>query len=383
MAGWPGGTGVRVVFCGGGTGGHVYPALAVAAALRRLCEAEGLPLELFYVGVAGKADAETVGREGVPFGAVVAGPLRVGSPLGVAKGVLKLLAGTVQSLAVLRRFRPDVVFATGGYGSAGVALAARLLRRPVLLFLPDAVPGLAVRLLTRLAGRIAVSVPPAAAVMPAGKTVLTGYPVRPAFFAAGREEARRRFGLEPELPVLLVAGGSSGAAAINRAVAAWAEQALAEAQLLHVSGRRDEAWLQAERGRLPAGLRERWHLYGYLHGEEMAYACAAADLAVMRAGASTLGELPAARLPAVLIPGDFSDQAANARYLEAQGAALVLAPEQEGLPRLRDVALPLLSDAQRLARMREAMARLARPDAAERLARLVLETAGARVGAAV
>src|SRR3972149_6632742 len=127
---------MRVVFCGGGTGGHVYPALTVAAALRRLCADAGEPLALLYVGVAGKIDAELVARDDIPFRGVTAGPLRVGSLLGTAKGLLKLVAGTTQAVAILRKFKPDVVFATGGYGCAGVAIAARLLRRPLLLFEP-------------------------------------------------------------------------------------------------------------------------------------------------------------------------------------------------------------------------------------------------------
>src|ERR1043165_9021049 len=113
---------MRVVFCGGGTGGHVYPALTVARALRDADPG----VDLLYVGVAGKIDAELVARENIPFEAVDARPLRVGSLTGTALGGLSLVTGTSQATAVLRKFQPDVVFATGGYGSAGVGLAARL-----------------------------------------------------------------------------------------------------------------------------------------------------------------------------------------------------------------------------------------------------------------
>src|SRR4051812_40532148 len=180
---------MRVVFCGGGTGGHVYPALTVASALRR---AVAGPLDLLYIGVRGKIDAELVAREGIPFASVTAGPLRTPTKLGTLVGGLKLLAGIAQSYVLLRRFRPDVVFATGGYGSVGVGLAARLRKLPLLLFEPGPEPGLAVRLLAKYAARIAVTIPPARDLMPAAKTTMPGYPVRPAFFNRDRLEARRR-----------------------------------------------------------------------------------------------------------------------------------------------------------------------------------------------
>src|SRR5436190_3895692 len=198
---------MNVVCCGGGTGGHVYPALTVASALKRAVEG---PLDLLYIGVRGKIDAELVAREGIPFASVTAGPLRTPTPFGTAAGGLKLLAGIVQSYFLLRRFRPDVVFATGGYGSVGVGLAARLRRLPLLLFEPGPEAGLAVRLLAKYADRIAVTIPPAQAMMPAAKTTMPGYPVRPAFFNRVRNDARAHIGMLERLPVLLVSGASSG-----------------------------------------------------------------------------------------------------------------------------------------------------------------------------
>lgn len=362
---------MRVVFCGGGTGGHVYPALTVAAALRRQVP----DADLLYVGVRGKLDADLVAREGIPFRGVTAGPLRVGNPIGALRGGLKLLAGVMQSYAILRRFRPDVVFATGGYGSVGVGLAARLRGLPLLVFLPDVAAGFAVKTLTRVASRIAVSVPPALAAMPSSRTQLSGYPVRPQFFDANRDAARAHFGLDAVLPTLLVMGGSTGASAINRSVASWVATFLETGQLIHVCGHNDEGWLQTHRDSLPPPRRDRYHLHAYLH-DDVAQALAAAGLAVMRAGASTLGELPAARLPAILIPGDFSDQRANALFLEHEGAAVMLEQTHlESLPTLIDA---LLNDKARLVTMRNALATLAQPAAADNLARLITTLAGAK-----
>lgn len=358
---------MKVVFCGGGTGGHVYPALTVADALRR---AEGAGLEVLYVGVKGKIDRELVEREGLRFQGVTARPLRVGSVVGTGRGVLGLAAGTTQAYRILRRFNPDVVFATGGYGSVGVGIAAKLLKRPLVLFLPDVEAGLAVRMLARVADRVAITVPPAAAAFPERKVVLTGYPVRRAFFEANRDDARARFGLHPSLPTVLVSGASSGAHAINKAVAAWAPDFLRIGQLLHLCGRQDEAWLLDERAALPPELRARYHVHAYLH-EDMAQALAAADVAVMRSGASTLGELPAARLPAVLVPGEYEgwDQSPNARYLADHGAAIMLS--QARLSELPETVTSLLADTGRRQKMAEALGRMARPDAAQSLADLI------------
>jgi UDP-N-acetylglucosamine--N-acetylmuramyl-(pentapeptide) pyrophosphoryl-undecaprenol N-acetylglucosamine transferase len=332
---------------------------------------------MLYIGVSGKIDRDLVARERIPFEAVTAGPLRTQTLLGTAVGVLKLLLGTAQALAVFGRFRPDVVFATGGYGSVGVGIAARLRRLPLLLFEPGPEAGLAVRLLARIADRIAVTIPPAFASMPADKTTLLGYPVRDSFFDAEPNDARRRLGLALDEPVLLVSGASSGANRLNQAIASRKADFLRLAQLVHLCGPRDEAWLQDERSRLPADLQSRYHLYAYLH-DEMPLALAAADLAVMRSGASVLGELPAARLPAILIPGEYEgwDQSNNARYLESEGAAVML--PQARIGELYDTVASLLPDHKTLADMRSALGRLSRPDAARDLARLVMKMAGVR-----
>ena len=362
---------MRVAFCGGGTGGHVYPALAVASALQQ--QTEGQDLELLYIGVRGKIDEEIASREGMAFRSVAAGPLRGGSPLARLRGGAKLAAGTAQAFTILRSFKPDVVFASGGYGSVGVGLAARARRGKLLLFLPDVEAGMAVKTLARVADRIAVTVPPAMESMPPDKAVLTGYPVRQEFFEAEMMVARERLGLDPRLPTLLVSGASSGASRLNHAVSSWATSFLDIGQLIHLCGTADEPWLRAGVEMLPEDARSRYHLYGYMH-EEMPLAMAAADLAVMRSGASVLGELPATRLPAILIPGEYEggyDQKANARYMEQNDAAVVLT--QDKLSELQDTVMYLINNETRLANMRAALGKLARPEAAGNLARVLVE----------
>ena len=365
-----------MVLAGGGTGGHVYPALAVATALRQdvVASRPGEDLEAVYLGPAARGEADLVQRAGVPWRAVSAGPLRVSRPWAFVWGLLRLAWGSLQAYRTLGRFRPDAVFATGGYASVPAALAAWLRRRPLILYLPDVEPGWAVRLTARLARRVAVTVEASLARLPSGKGVVTGYPVREAFFGIDKAEARRKLDLEPDLKTLLVSGATAGAHSINQAVAGNLPRLLALAQVVHVSGAADHAWLLKVSERLPQGLRGRYHLHAYLH-DEMPWAMGAADLAVMRAGASVLGELTATGLPAILVPYRYAGghQRHNAFYLMSLGGAIVM--EDSQLPQLYAMVRDLLGDETRLAEMAAALRSAARPQAARDIARLLREVA--------
>lgn len=368
---------MKIALAGGGTGGHVYPAIAVAEQLRALGD-----VELSYYGTAHGVEHEIATREGIPFRAVPASQVRVRKPVALAKGLWRLWQGSRVARRMLEAERPGAVFATGGYAAAPVGRAAKQAGIPLVVFLPDAHPGWAVKFLARYASTIACAVDSAVEALPAGKAVVTGYPLRAQFTEATPEEGRRRFCLDVELPTVLVAGGSLGARAINDAVIASLPAWLRVAQVVHVAGRNDAERVRAATDalpseRLPSDLRERYHLHDYT--DEMAYAMAAADIAVMRAGASTLGELAATGLPVVTIPGAFSDQAANAEYLASRGAAIHLPQAQ--IETLGPLVLGLIEDETRRAAMGERMRALGRPDAARRLAEMVLELAERRPAA--
>ncbi|MGD1993188.1 MAG: UDP-N-acetylglucosamine--N-acetylmuramyl-(pentapeptide) pyrophosphoryl-undecaprenol N-acetylglucosamine transferase, partial [Anaerolineae bacterium] len=245
--------------------------------------------------------------------------------------------------------------------------AAWTLRVPILLYLPDIEPGLAVRFIARLATRIAVTTEDSLAYFPPRKTVVTGYPVRPSFAEVDRDRARARLGVASDQPVVLVFGGSHGARSINRAVVSNLEALLREVQVVHLSGELDWPWVSERAEQLPPDLRARYSVHSYLH--DMGAALAAADLAVCRAGASTLGELPYFGLPAILVPYPHAwrYQRTNARWLADRGAAVQVADEeldQALLPAVREC----LSDRERLAEMRDRAQALSRPDAASQLA---------------
>jgi UDP-N-acetylglucosamine--N-acetylmuramyl-(pentapeptide) pyrophosphoryl-undecaprenol N-acetylglucosamine transferase len=351
----------------------VYPGLAVARALRAECAQGSTPLELLYIGVRGRSDEKIVPGTGTPFKTIAAGQLRVASPLTFARNVARLAWGVLQSWRILRAFRPDAVFATGGYASVPVGVATRILRRPLVVYLPDVTPGWAVRLLSRLATRMATTSGRSLDTLPRSRTEVTGYPVRDEFFTLDRASARERLGLPKDATVVLVTGASLGARRINEAVYAALPRLLGDAHVVHIAGEEHEPAARAQREALPPGARERYHVYGFL--EDMPAAMHAADLVVSRAGASVLGELPAASVPAVLVPGEYEgwSQAPNAEYLCDQGAAVMLRNDE--LDRLPDVVSELLDDAPRRQRMAAAARALARPDAARDLARLLMREA--------
>ena len=358
-----------------------------------------------------------VARESdLPYRAIPAAAIRGRGPLAMARNGLTLLRGAVSAHRLLGELRPLAILGTGGYVCVPLFVAARLRGIPAAVYLPDVVPGLAVRLLARLSRAVACNVPDALAYFGGAgrgaKFVVTGYPVRRELFAQDRAACRAAFGLLADVPVLLVYGGSRGARSINRAVAALLPTLLPLAQIVHVCGREgDAAALRATAAGLPAALRARYHLFEYLHsggqaglagnatgaatgatmgaatGEmqaSMLSALGAADLTICRSGASTLGELPAARLPAVLVPYPFVHQDENADYLVRHGAAVKLgdgtllgAGDAADGP-LAQAAIRLLRDPAALAAMAERSASLALPDAAERLAELMMMLADRR-----
>jgi UDP-N-acetylglucosamine--N-acetylmuramyl-(pentapeptide) pyrophosphoryl-undecaprenol N-acetylglucosamine transferase len=254
---------------------------------------------------------------------------------------------------------PQAVLSTGGYSSFPVALAARSRGIPIASIFPTSCPA-GPSAPWRRSLNIAVTAVEALRRLPAKKTTVTGYPVRDEFWHVDRRGGRERLGLDPEEKVLLVAGASSGARSINKAIAADLPGLLELCEVIHLSGRNDEAWLHEIRDGLPQGLRNRYHLHSYLY-DDFPWAMAAADLALCRAGASVMGELPATGLPAVLVPLPIAGghQRPNARYMERHGAAVIL--EDADLDGMLPLVGGLLHDEARLRSMREAARRIARP----------------------
>ena len=363
---------MRVLVCAGGTGGGIYPALAVVTELKAL----GIGNEaLLWIGTKGEMEETLVPRAGLRLETISGGPI-VGVPMVTrAKNAMKLARGYTAASAHLRRFQPDVMFMTGGYVAAPVALATRRRGVPIVIYLPDVEPGSSIRIALPMAQRVACTTDGSRAFVPADKMVVSGYPVRAEIRAArslSRENALGMFDLAPGRPTLFVFGGSRGARNINRALMAVLPELLTEAQIIHVSGTLTWPEVEANAATLPTGLRDYYRPYPYLH-DEMGAAFRAADLVLARAGASMLGECPAFGLPAILVPLTFAwrYQKVNADYLTDHGAAVQLTDEtlaEELLPTVRN----LLFDREKLAQMATAAAALDKPTATADLAQVIL-----------
>ncbi|MGH2593283.1 MAG: UDP-N-acetylglucosamine--N-acetylmuramyl-(pentapeptide) pyrophosphoryl-undecaprenol N-acetylglucosamine transferase [Anaerolineae bacterium] len=377
---------MRLWIAGGGTGGHVYPALAVVEALasassppgplsRRGALGEGVGVR--WIGSRGGVEERLVTRAGLAFDAIPAGGVHGLGPLRAALNVLKLLAGTLRAIGLARAFRPQALLVTGGFVSVPAALACWLRRTPIVVYLPDVEPGLAVKFVSRWATRVAVSVDDSKQFLPSRKVVVTGYPTRSDLLRADRSEAVRHFGLDPDRKTLLVFGGSAGARSLNRAVGSILEWLLARYQVIHISGSSDAAEMRARREALAGEAKSRYHLFEYLH-DDRGWALAAADVAVSRSGASALGEFPLFGLASILVPYPYAwrYQRVNADYLASRGAAIRLNDEDltDGLQPAID---RLMSDDAARAQMQRQARSLARPDAAARLADLLVGLAGA------
>lgn len=317
-----------------------------------------------------------VERAGLKIELISAEGIRGKNPVAFGRGLWALAQGYRRSRQIIRRFRPEVLFVTGGYVCVPIALAARGADLPVIIYLPDVEPGLAIKFLARLANRVAVTTVEAKQFFKPGLAVVTGYPVRAELFAMqkqGQAVARRELDLHGDLPVLLVLGGSRGARSINQAITNQIQDYLSVCQVVHVTGTLDEQWVWSRWAELPEELQARYHVWAYLHDKMMA-ALVAADLVVSRAGASVMGEFPAAGLPAVLVPYPHAGahQMLNAQYLAQHQAALIL-DNADLNEKLKDTVLNLLKDPKKLAAMSQASQNLARPEAAACLAQEIVE----------
>lgn len=366
----------RVIISGGGTGGHIYPAITIARAI-----AEIEPTEFLYVGSKIGLENTLIPKEGLPFVTIDVRGLERRISLRNVVTLGKTAGSLLKAERIIHKFKPEVVIGTGGFVCGPVLLAASLSGIPTLVQEQNVIPGVTNLILSRFANRIALGYREAAGrFKKKDKLVYTGNPVRKDILTVTKEEGRRVLGLNPHKFTLLVAGGSRGARSINSAmieVHKYFKDAT-DIQILHVTGDHeyDRVVKQLEgidgKGRYGEGS----HIIPYLH--QMPEALAAADLAVYRAGAVGLAELTVRGVPSILIPYPYAaedHQRYNAQALVMCGAAKMILDKMLTGKDLLEEILHLKEDSDVLASMTKASKALGRPQAAQDIAKLALSIA--------
>jgi undecaprenyldiphospho-muramoylpentapeptide beta-N-acetylglucosaminyltransferase len=355
----------RLLICAGGTGGGIYPAIAVLEALNKD------EIEVLWVGSQNNLDANLVhNATDVEFIEIPSAGVHGVGIRTLPGNILKLMKGFFASRKIIRDFKPNAIFFTGGYVAIPMSFAG--LRIPQVVFVPDIEPGLAIQQIARAASKIALSVPTSKETFKnQTKLTVTGYPTRKRFAEITKREGKRAFAVSDSVPTVLVFGGSRGARSINHALLSILPDLIDSAQVIHVTGELDWEMVSAYYEGMSQMARQRYFPYPYLHNN-MPHAMKMADLVVSRAGASIIGEYPMMELPAILVPYPYAwkYQKHNADFLVEHEAAIML--EDENLSqKLLPTILEVINDEKKLASMKENMKKLAKPDAARDIAQIL------------
>jgi len=370
---------MKILFTGGGTGGHVYPIVAIAREIRRIYPKKDL--EFYYIGPKDEFGSVFLSQEDFVIKTIISGKVRRYFSIQNFVDILfKIPIGIIQSFFLMLRIKPNLVFSKGGPGSIAVTYSARLLKIPVFLHESDVIPGLSNQQTSKWAKKIFVSFEKTE-YFPPEKTIFTGNPIRKEIMEGDKQKAVEIFNLTLTKPILLIMGGSQGAESINDFVLQILNDLLKNYEVIHVAGseKLDSITAEAQVVEGPEGrpdLEKYYHLVGFLDEERLRHAYKAADLIVSRAGSGSIFEIAAIGKPSILIPlpsAAGNHQAKNAYVYAEKGAGLVV--EQENLTPnffMQNVQL-LLLHTDKLEEMKKAALEFSKPLAAKAIAREILE----------
>jgi len=355
----------RFVLSGGGSGGHLYPAITIAKEILKL-EPEA---KILYIGGKGRRESRIVPRYGLDFVPVNVESFPRSLSLRWFKVAWNVPMGLIQSMLVLRKFSPRVVIGTGGYVCGPVLLGAILLHIPILIQEQNAMPGVTNRILGRWATEIYIPFLTAAKFFPSGRTRITGNPVRPEIATA--PSGREKFGLSEDKLTISFVGGSQGSSSINAAAIAALKRMTEfspQIQIIHQTGERDFQNIKKVYDDLP------FTAVVQPYFDSIEYVYSSTDLIVCRSGATTLAEITVRGLPAVLIPHPLgqTSQKFNAEVVKKSGAAVVIQDNQLNGERLADTLTPLIGDREKLSEMGRNSRSLGNSDAAHEIAERAL-----------
>lgn len=363
---------MNIMISGGGTGGHIYPAITIYKTLQTMVDANFL-----YVGTEKGLESRIVPKEGIPFTTLPVQGLQRKISLDAFVTAGKTVSSLWKANRLISEFKPDVVIGTGGYVCGPLLMAAALRGIPTLIQEQNVVPGITNKILSRFVDVVAVGYDEAVSVFPhAKKVVYTGNPVRPAVVSASRDEGRTYFGVEPKQTAILVAGGSRGARSINTAMKAVHEafKDREDVKIIHATGTDEYSRVCKELGIDEGAVYSKAsHIVPYL--EEMDMAMAAADIAVFRSGAIGLAELAVRGIPSILIPYPYAaadHQTFNAKAFVSVGAAEMITDANLDGPTLVHAVESMLKSPLHRQRMAEATLQLGKPQAAHDIASLAV-----------
>ncbi|SJZ35555.1 undecaprenyldiphospho-muramoylpentapeptide beta-N-acetylglucosaminyltransferase [Selenihalanaerobacter shriftii] len=366
---------MKVIITGGGTGGHIYPGLAIAKSI----EDKYSQAKILFVGNADGLEADIVPQVGYELATISSKGLPRKISLDILKSLFLSGVGVWQARSLITSFQPNIVIGTGGYVSGPVMLVAALLKEKTIIHEQNAYPGLTNKLLARLVDKVALSSQDAKEHFNVSTDLIwTGNPIRKEVIQAKKKESCQELGLDIEKKIILVFGGSRGAKSINQAMKAVYKlaQKNSQIQVLHITGKNDFHRVKEDATTLGISELEKGNIIIKSYLYNMAAGLAAADLVISRAGATGLAEITARGIPAILIPYPYAaenHQEHNARSLEKRGAAKVILDDELTGEKLVKEVNNLIFDQDKLKSMAQASKKLGKPEAVENILRLVEE----------
>lgn len=367
---------LNVVVTGGGTGGHVYPAVAIIQKLKIDPQINNI----YYIGCSANLEKDIATREGVEFLPISISGMPRKTGLSLIKWFWELNKSVKQSISHLMRVKPDIVFGTGGYVSGPVLLAAIILRIPFIIHDSDAHPGIVSKFMAPWAKVVSVAFEQAKSYLKSKNIVVNGNPIRANFSTVSKDAALAELGLSSDKKTILVIGGSQGAKTINNALLEAVSKLIKEHgfQVIHQTGKKN---FDEYKGKIAEVWPEYSDYKEYVlrpYFDDMAFVLAAADLAVSRSGSLSLSEFNLSGLPAILIPYPYAaadHQKFNAIAMEKAGAAVWLDDSKCSSDNLSSLILEILYDPDRFKSMQEANMRLAKPDATDNIVKIIKNVA--------
>lgn len=373
---------MKIVLAGGGSGGHFYPLIAIAEQLRTMAEEQKiLDLKLYYMSDI-PYEKTALFENQITFVAATSGKRRLYSSFRNFTDLFKIAAGVIQATLKMYYIYPDVVLAKGGYASFPALMAARILRIPVVIHESDSYPGRVNLWAGKFATRIGVNYEESLSYFKADRTAVVGMPIRKDLLQGTVSGAHEYLKLDPTVPTIVVVGGSQGAQTINDVLIDALPQLLQKYQVIHQVGKVHEQEVLA-RAKIVVSdqtLLERYKVFGYFNPLATKMCAGAANLYISRAGATSIAEIANWGVPAILIPipetnshGDH--QRKNAYHYAHAGAAIVMEEKNLSTTILVEEIDRVLSDPSLSQNMRDAARKMARPDAAQKMAKIVLDIA--------